>query len=200
MNTFTKKYLPYLFPIGLGLELLVLLLSYLETGDYWHLFFRATARLSGRVYLLYFAHFLVYATLNPSAEKGSEPLKTKFILARNFAIMHIIHWFLLVTAIKMNGFELPLARLVPGIIAYSMVVLMPFVLNGNLFKTIKLSLAQNVYVYYVWLLFFLTYLARLSGNSPTATGTMPVYIALMIVTISLLVWRILYLANQSKKV
>ena len=190
MINFIKKYQNQFLPIGLGLEALVFLISYLEAGNNLPAFFSATARISGRVSLLYFAIFLIYATINKSVEENSDALKTKIILAKNFAILHVIHWFLLITAMKLNGNPINIFRLVPGTMAYLMVIALPFILNRRIFKDLKLDLVQNVYIYYVWLIFFMTYLARISGNAHFATGTMSSYIFFMLVTIGLLIWRL----------
>jgi VanZ family protein len=193
-----KKYLPNLLSIGLGLEFLVLILSYFEAnGNITH-FFQASARLSGRVSLLYFSFLFIYTTLNPSIEPNSEPLQAKYILARNFAILHVIHWFLLATAVSMSGFELVPTRLMGGALAYLMIVLLPFILNGKLFPNLSLRLALNVYLPYVWLIFFVTYLTRVLGKAAPITGIMPAYYVLISITVGLMIWRVGILLKNRK--
>lgn len=193
-----KKCLPKLLLIGLGLEMLVLLLSYLEANGNLTHFFQASARLSGRVSLLYFGFLFVYTTLNPSVEPSSEPLQVKYILARNFAILHIIHWFLLATAVSMSGFDLVPYKLMGGALAYLMIVLLPFILKRKLFPKLSLRLALNVFLPYVWLIFFITYLTRVLGKASPITGIMSAYYLLISITLGLMIWRVLYFAkNQS---
>jgi hypothetical protein len=193
-----KKYLPNLLSIGLGLEFLVLILSYFEAnGDTTH-FFQASARLSGRVSLLYFSLLFIYTTLSPSVESGSEPLQIKYILARNFAILHVIHWFLLATAVSMSGFNIVPYKLMGGALAYLMIVLLPFILNGKLFPNLSLRLALNVYLPYVWLIFFVTYLTRVLGKAAPITGIMPAYYVLISITVGLMIWRIEILLKNRK--
>jgi VanZ family protein len=185
-----KKYLPNLLFIGLGLEILVLLLSYLEANGNLTHFFQASARLSGRVSLLYFGFLFVYSTLNPFIESNSEPLQVKYILARNFAILHIIHWFLLATAVSMSGFNIVPYKLMGGALAYLMIVLLPFILSGKLFPNLSLRLALNIYLPYVWLIFFITYLTRVLGKATPITGIMPAYYSLISITLGLMIWRV----------
>jgi hypothetical protein len=193
-----KKYLHNLLNIGLGLELLVLILSYFEAnGDTTH-FFQATARLSGRVSLLYFSFLFVYTTLNPSVESDSEHLQIKYILARNFAILHVIHWFLLATAVSMSGFNIVPYKLTGGALAYLMIVLLPFILNGKLFPNLSLRLALNIYLPYVWLIFFVTYLTRVLGKAAPITGIMPAYYVLISITVGLMIWRVGILLKNRK--
>jgi hypothetical protein len=193
-----KKYLHNLLNIGLGLELLVLILSYFEAnGDTTH-FFQATARLSGRVSLLYFSFLFIYTTLNPSIEPNSQSLQAKYILARNFAILHVIHWFLLATAVSMSGFNIVPYKLTGGALAYLMIVLLPFILNGKLFPNLSLRLALNIYLPYVWLIFFVTYLTRVLGKAAPITGIMPAYYVLISITVGLMIWRVGILLKNRK--
>ena len=185
-----SKQLPNLLPVGILLEFLILVLSYFEANGDVTLFFQAMARLSGRVSLLFFSILFVYATLFPSVEADSEPLRIKFILARNFAILHIIHWFLLVTAVQLSGFELAPTRVAGGALAYVMIVLLPFVIKGKLFRKIPLRWVFTVYLTYVWLIFFITYLTRIMGKATHITGNMVTYQVLIGITFMLMLWRV----------
>lgn len=200
MKIFIEKYYRYFLPIGLALEILILLLSFIEAGRDWHMYFRVEARLSGRISLLFFSIFFIYATLHPSVQKDSDGLLVKFVLAKNLAILHVIHWCLLITARLINGFPLKFYNFfgILGTIAYLMIILMPFFLKGSIFKSLKPSLIQNVYVYYVWTIFFSTYLARIFGITRIATGTMQVYVTLMVFVVGLLIWRFVFLWHARK--
>jgi hypothetical protein len=192
-----------LLPYGIALEILVLIISYFEnTGDA-AAFFQAAARLSGRVSLLFFAFYLIYATLHPSVKSltvneypEDTVLKTKHILSRDFAIIHGIHWVFLAIAVKLSGFELVPFRVAGGALAYLMIVVMPFILNKKILGNLNLFVTEGVYIFYVWLIFFMTYLSRIRGQTPTATGTMPVYYVLTVITIGLLLWRIFILMRR----
>ncbi len=193
-----KKYLPNLLNIGFGLELIVLILAYFEAnGDTTH-FFQATARLSGRVSLLYFSFLFIYATLNPSVEQSSEALRVKYILAQNFAILHVIHWFLLATAVSLSGFNIIPYRLMGGALAYLMIVSLPFILKRKLFPNLSLSLVFNIYLTYVWLIFFITYLTRVTGQTTSVTGITSAYYVLISIILSLMIWRVGFLLKNRK--
>jgi hypothetical protein len=191
------KLLPKLLAAGLFLEAGVLGLSYLESGGNSVLFFSAAARLSGRVSLLYFGMLFIYATLYPSVEKKSTVLLVKYTLAKNFAILHIIHWFLLAIAVSKSNFELVPSRLIGGGIAYALIVLLPFIIKQKIFSRLPLQLVFGVYLPYVWLIFFMTYLSRVTGSSVAVTGSMAAYRVLMDLTILLMLWRIAWLIKNS---
>lgn len=190
-----KHFSKFLF-FGILLEIVVLILSYAEAnGDTTH-FFQAAARLSGRVSLLFFGMLFVYATLFPSVEPDSNPLRLKFILARNFAVIHIIHFFLLATAVKLSGFELVPTRVAGGALAYLMIVFFPFILQRKLFATLSLRRVLHMYLTYVWLIFFITYMTRVLGKTSHITGSIPAYKALLSITAILMIWRISILIKK----
>ena len=192
------KHLSKYLGIGILLEILVLILSYFEAnGDITH-FFQATARLSGRVSLLFFSLLFIYATLFPSVEQGSESLKVKYVLAKNFAIIHVIHWFLLATAAKLSKFSIVPIRVAGGALAYLIIVLLPFIIQRMIFKKIPLRTAFNVYLFYVWLIFFITYLTRVLGKASPITGIMPAYYILISLTTALMIFRIGIIIKKRK--
>lgn len=176
--------------LGIALELLVMLLAFIESKGDTTLFFQASARLSGRVSLMFFLFYGIYATRHPSVESDSIPLSIKTQLTKDFAVIHIIHWVFLAIAVVLSGFELVPFRVAGGALAYSMIVVMPFVYQRKLFVSLPLPTMQNVYIFYVWLIFFMTYLSRVRGQTPTATGDMTAYWVLIVVTGAFLFWRI----------
>ena len=176
--------------LGIALELLVMLLAYMESKGDTTLFFQASARLSGRVSLMFFLFYGIYATRHASVETDSIPLGIKTQLTKDFAVIHIIHWVFLAIAVKMSGFELVPFRVAGGALAYGMIVVMPFIYQKKLFNSLPLPTMQHVYIFYVWLIFFMTYLSRVRGQTPTATGDMTYYWILIVVTTAFLVWRI----------
>lgn len=185
-----RRLSPKLLAIGLGLETVVLLASYWESTGEIEAFFQATARLSGRVSLLFFAMLMVVATLHPTFERSSESFQIKFRLFRDFAILHVIHWFLLATSIWFSGFELVPARLVGGALAYVLVVGMPIALRSNLLNEKALGWLQRFYLLWVWFVFFMTYVTRLRGQNPDASGSMVAWWPLLVFTVSIMVWRV----------
>jgi hypothetical protein len=184
------RYSTRLIWFGLALECLVLLAARLESGGETTAFFQAAARLSGRVSLLFFALLLVYATLHPGFERGSDSLRVKARLFRDFAVLHVIHWFLLVASVRLSGFELVPFRVAGGALAYFLVVGMPFAVRFNWFKINVLARLQGFYLFWVWLIFFLTYVTRLRGQSPEASGAPSAWWPLAAATLGLMLWRI----------
>ena len=176
---------------GLLLEAIVLLAARQESNGETTAFFQSAARLSGRVSLLFFGAFVVYAARFPGVEAGSAPLKIKGQLAFDFMVVHVIHWFLLAAAVHLSGFELVPFRLAGGILAYAMVVAMPFILSRRFVLPWSMARLQDIYVLYVWLIFFMTYLSRISGQTSTATGSMSFYYFGIGICLTLLVYYLL---------
>ena len=191
-----KNKLTKLLITGIGLEILVMLLAYIESQGDTTLFFQASARLSGRVSLLFFLFYGIYATRHPSVEIDSVALSVKTMLVRDFAIIHVIHWVFLAIAVKLSGFELVPFRVLGGSLAYLMIVLMPFIYQKKLLLNVSLVTMQHVYIFYVWLIFFMTYLSRVRGQTPTATGNMTAYWVLIAVTAAFLAWRIIKMFQE----
>lgn len=198
MTHWIEKHLNRWIWIGLAMEAAVLVAAYLESGGDWLYFFRSAARLSGRVSLLFYTIVIVYFTLQ--TEVSDYPLRVKQGISANFAILHMIHWVLLATAIYVNAFDFPILRLIPGSLAYIAIVAAPFMFQPQVFSMSSVRRFQQVYLYLPWLIFFLTYLTRLSGNAPTATGSFQAYIPLMIFTTGLLIWHFGYRLLQRKKI
>ena len=191
-----KSKISKLLMFGIALELIVVLLSYMESQGDTTLFFQAAARLSGRVSLAFFLFYGIFATRHPSVEIGSPVVSVKTQLVTDFAVIHIIHWVFLAIAVKLSGFELVPFRVAGGALAYGMIVVMPFIYQKKLFASLSLSMMQHVYIFYVWLIFFMTYLSRVREQTPTATGDMTYYWVLIAVTTSFLVWRIVKLIQD----
>ena len=193
MNQRLLKILPY----GYSLEVFVVIMAYLESYGDTTAFFQAAARLSGRVSLLFFLIFAVYATLYPSVKEGIV-LTVKTSLVKDFAIIHVIHWMFLATAVTLSHFELVPLRILGGALAYLMVIVMPLIYEKRILTSRPLPLMQNIYIIYVWLIFFMTYLSRVTGKTPTATGSMLAYTALMIATVGFMIWRVTLTIQQSR--
>lgn len=190
-----EKRLLKLLPYGYGLEVLVLITAYLQSYGDTTAFFQVAARLSGRVSLLFFLIYAIYTTVYPSVKEDIE-LKVKTSLSKDFAIIHVIHWMFLAVAVTLSGFELVFIRVLGGALAYLMIILMPLVYEKRILTKYPLSKLENGYIIYVWFIFFMTYLPRILGKVPTATGSMSSYIALMVLTVGFMVWYIILRMRQ----
>jgi hypothetical protein len=130
---------------------------------------QAVTRYSGRVSLLIFS---IIFLLLPKHESNLERLLSPrpFFI---FALAHGIHLVELLAHVNLSGNDLIPVRLAGGFLAYVIIFAMPVVkhytLNGKL--TIgKYRIFQTVYLYYVWFIFFMSYLPRVQGKLPNAGG------------------------------
>jgi hypothetical protein len=199
MITTLNKLSPRFLTIGLVLELLVLILAWLESAGDTTRFFQGAARLSGRVSLLFFVFLMIYATLMPKFDRHTQTFQTKYLLFRDFAIVHVIHWCLLAVSVSMSHFELLPIRVLGGAVAYGLVVTMPYLMSRPALNVPLLTGMQSAYMFWVWLVFTMTYTARLSGGSLVHTGSPVAWWPLFSVLILLIFWRSVYLLKGTLK-
>ncbi len=196
-----------LLPYGYGLEALVLLMAYIESYGDTPAFFQAAARLSGRVSLLFFFILGIYATIYPSeipnTEGGTQTEKERLVhkvktsLSKDFAIVHVIHWMFLAVAIALSGFDIVPIRVLGGALAYALIIVMPLIYEKRLFADKPLPILENGYIIYVWFIFFMTYLPRVFGNAPKATGNLSSYIVFMAFTVAFMAWRVVFMMRKN---
>lgn len=184
--------------IGLLLESFVVLYSYFECSGNITYFFQTSARLSGRVSLLFFSLLFLYHTLQPDL-KEKKVLDSKYNLSFNFAIIHIIHWFFLAVSVYINNFNLVPTRVIAGAIAYLIIIVLPFAIKRKILQKVALNKILNVYLFYVWFIFFMTYLSRLTSKDNHFSGSKSTYIVLIIFTIGLMLWRLIIQIKKSNK-
>lgn len=173
---------------GLLAELLIMLWSYFEANGSLLMFFKSAARLSGRLSLFYFAWFFMYSLSQKQLLPGKAGIH--FGLANNFAIIHVIHWFFLASAIYLGNVQLEFVRVLGGLLAYLLIVALPIAMRKGWIKARNWPRLSTVYFYYVWLIFALTYVARLSGNSSFASGSMASYMFFAACTALLFIYSI----------
>lgn len=152
---------------------------------------QATTRFSGRLSLLIFS--VIFILLPDHEFRLSRILSDKFFLV--FAIAHGIHLAELLSYIHFSGGTLIPLRVAGGALAYSMIFIMPF-LDGKLSGRKKLII-ENIYLFYVWFVFFMTYLPRIQGKLQVG-GTLPGFITLFVWVCILLLIRVGLLFNQQK--
>lgn len=152
-----KPYALYL-GIGIALEALILALSF-QWGENSAEAFKFAARYSGRLSALVFFtaayHFLRQL-------RSTRDFNTTSSWLRIFAILHLIHFGFLATNIYLNDIPIIPVRLAGGALAYLLIVLAPF-----RFLAWR-GWMQSLYFFYVNLVVFLTYLARVEGKFPGA--------------------------------
>lgn len=139
---------------------------------------QAVTRFSGRTSLAIFSLVFLF--------QNHKQINIKFILSEKyfliFAIAHGIHLGELLSYVYISGIHLVPYRVAGGFLAYSFIFAMPWL--ESLFQQSKLnarqfSITTLVYLYYVWLIFFMTYLSRVQGTFPNAGGSYGEHVALL---------------------
>jgi hypothetical protein len=159
---------------------------------------RATTRFSGRLSLFIFSFiFLLY----PNDKRVlTFYFSEKFFLA--FAIAHGIHLGELLSYVTLSGTALIPYRVAGGFLAYVIIFLMPWFQHraetGRLSSNRYQSLGM-VYLFYVWLIFFMTYVGRLRAELPNAGGTREEYLTLIGWVIIMLGMKIVFTFIQRSK-
>ena len=156
---------------------------------------QATTRFSGRLSLAVFATIFI---LYPKQEnKLQQLLSPSFFLV--FAVVHGIHLIELLTYVYRSGIPLVPTRVAGGFLAYALIFVMPYLqtmTQQGRFTAEKFSRVGYVYLFYVWFVFFMTYLARVRGTFPNAGGTYAEHALLMGVVIGILVWKVVEVARK----
>lgn len=128
---------------------------------------QATTRFSGRFSLFIFS--IIFLASKPADIYGILSKKPFHL----FALAHGIHLIELSTFIILSGTPLILYRVAGGFLAYALIFLMPVLadrLEAGKFAEKKFELVGMVFQYYVWMIFFLTYLPRVRGTLPNVGG------------------------------
>ncbi len=139
---------------------------------------QAVTRFSGRASLAIFS--LIFLFQRHPYINIISILSEKYFLI--FAIAHGIHLVELLAYVYLSGIDLVPHRVAGGFIAYSFIFAMPWLeqlhiqnkLNAKQFYIFTL-----IYLYYVWLIFFMTYLSRVQGTFPNAGGSFYEHITLL---------------------
>ncbi len=159
---------------------------------------QATARFSGRLSLLIFT--FIFFLLPFSREKLTRILSSNPFLV--FSVAHGIHLIELVSYVYLSRADLIPIRLVGGFLAYVFIFLMPVIHvyyeSGKITQN-RFSIAENVYAYYVWFIFFMSYLPRVQGKLPNAGGRYWEFVVLLIWVCLLMVFKLIDYFLQRKR-
>ena len=139
---------------------------------------QTTTRFSGRLSLFLFS--LIFLLNNRPAILYNW-LSEKFYLL--FAIVHGIHLVELLAYVTISDTTrlIPI-RLAGGSLAYAFIFLMPVLSNyarSGKITPKRFFTFEAIFLYYIWLMFFLTYLPRVQGKLPTAGGSYAEHVALL---------------------
>lgn len=153
---------------------------------------QATTRFSGRFSLLLFS--LIFLLYPGKLTMLEGILSRRYFLV--FAVAHGIHLVELLSYVYLAGIVLVPYRVAGGFLAYSLIFLMPWfqhrLENGSLEQT-RFRATAMVYLFYVWFIFFMTYIARLNGSFQNAGGTWAEHVILMGWVCLMLAFKIVYI-------
>jgi len=142
---------------------------------------QALTRYTGRAGFALFAFVFVlspWSRLWPG-ELVRGAIRRRRHLGLAFAYVHSVHLIVLLTYVRASGAELVPSRLAGGIAGYTAMAVMAATSNAAAVRKLGPRLWRRLHticLYYLWFVFFLTYLPRLLGKSPNA-GAGPVEIA-----------------------
>ncbi|HRG79518.1 MAG TPA: hypothetical protein PL167_07900 [Cyclobacteriaceae bacterium] len=139
---------------------------------------QAVTRFSGRASLLIFS--LIFLFQNHKHLNVKSILSEKYFLI--FAIAHGIHLIQLLSFVYLSGNPLIPIRLAGGFLAYVLIFMMPYA--QSMFERNKLSLKAFssltlIYLYYVWFIFFMSYLPRVRGTLTNVGGSYSEFVVLL---------------------
>lgn len=165
------------FALMLVLEMLALALGVVSHG--WSLEgLQAVTRFSGRVSLAIFSFiFLFYSHPVVNVRRI---LSDKFFLI--FALAHGIHLAELLSYLYFSGSPIIPVRLLGGMAAYAMIFAMPWIqyqFERQKVTEKRFNQAALIYLYYVWFIFFMTYLPRVRGELPNVGGSYKEFVILL---------------------
>ena len=139
---------------------------------------QAVTRFSGRLSLVIFS--LMFLFHNSKLVNLKAILSEKYFLV--FAFAHGIHLVQLLSFVYLSGNELIPLRLVGGFLAYVLIFLMPYaqqLFDRNKIAAKQLSTLTLIYMYYVWFIFFMSYLPRVRGTLPNVGGSYSEFVVLL---------------------
>ncbi len=139
---------------------------------------QAVTRFSGRVSLAIFS--LIFLFQNHRYLNVKNILSEKYFSI--FAIGHGIHLIQLLSFVYLSGNELIPLRLAGGFLAYLLIFIMPYAQRLHEQKRISIkhfSTLTLIYLYYVWFIFFMSYLPRVRGELPNVGGSYSEFVVLL---------------------
>jgi len=177
------------------LEISIVLISVLIDGNSLTAL-QTITRFSGRLSLFLFSViFLLY----DKPQTINIWLSQKFYLL--FAIVHGIHLIELLSFVYLSKVSLIPIRVAGGFLAYLYIFLMPVFAELQASQRISaktFGALEIVFIYYVWLVFFLTYLPRVLGMLPETGGSYTEHVALLGLVSVLLGTKLVGLIQFSK--
>lgn len=138
---------------------------------------QAVTRYSGRFSLVLFS---IIFLVHPNQTRLSAILSEKPFHA--FATAHGIHLGQLLCYVYLSGNELIPIRLAGGFVAYVLIFAMPVLQQrwrDGLLPEVQFKTWLTIYLYYVWFIFFMSYLPRVQGKLPHVGGSYQEFVVLL---------------------
>ncbi|MFN3840591.1 MAG: hypothetical protein ACK4RF_07780 [Cyclobacteriaceae bacterium] len=161
----------------------VVLLEFLLAAFAWYSYgfelaaLQAVTRYSGRLSLLLFSIIFI---IHPNLKGLYNILSEKPFHV--FAIAHGIHLLELLSYVYLSGNALIPARLAGGFMAYVLIFALPVIHQRkklNLVTETRFNIWLNIYLYYVWFIFFMSYLPRVQGKLTHVGGSYWEFVVLL---------------------
>lgn len=169
------------FYLGIFLEILIIAISLFE-ADSQLAFLQTASRYSGRLSFFFFSIIFIHAAIFPKVDESLSTILFHRSFVVYFAILHLIHFGFLASYNILADTVLIPTRLIGGIIAYVTLVLYPIILLTAL-QGKWVSVVRNLYIYFLFFVFFMTYLPRIKGELPEVSGRIETYYALFVILI-----------------
>jgi hypothetical protein len=138
---------------------------------------QTTTRYSGRLSLFIFS--FIFLTQN-NKEKITPWLSDKPFHV--FAVIHGIHLIELLLFVFLSEIKLVPYKLLGGFIAYLFIFLMPVfdhLRNKKRISFTRFFIIETIFLYYVWSIFFITYLTRVLGKASIVNESYWEHVALL---------------------
>jgi DMSO/TMAO reductase YedYZ heme-binding membrane subunit len=136
---------------------------------------QALARYSGRAGLLWFALVFSIAPLHRLApgEWTRLALRRRRSLGLAFGAHHLVHLVELLTYLEVSGKGFDVSRAAGGMVGYAFLVAMMLTSTDKAVARLGAKNWKRLHrtgLWYLWIVFLLTYLPRVRGQRPTAGG------------------------------
>lgn len=142
---------------------------------------QALARFSGRAGLLWFGLVFALAPVHRirSTSWTRAAMRRRRQLGLAFGVHHIVHLALLLTYLTASGQQLDLSRAAGGAVGYFALGLMMLTSNDAAVARLgpkNWKRLHRVGLWYLWIVFLMTYVGRLQGTSVDAGGGTPEFV------------------------
>jgi methionine sulfoxide reductase heme-binding subunit len=159
---------------------------------------QAMTRFTARISLLIFALVFSASALHKlfRSEYTAELLRNRRQFGLSFAYSHTVHLLAIIIFLRLSGDEAPLLTLAFGGFAYLLTYAMAFTSNDWSVRKLGARSWKALHktgVYYLWFIFFITYLRRLlpaKAGDPIPGGSKAEFIIAFILVLAILSLRI----------